>query len=241
MRFALKGSSPLTRGALHHKLSAMQCRRIIPAYAGSTRRYTLCSCFALGSSPLTRGALLAYWPLASGLADHPRLRGEHVFSSEIVTISIRIIPAYAGSTAVSPCVYDTYQDHLRLRGEHSEPIIIALDYKGSSPLTRGALQPHARKGYPVGIIPAYAGSTSPFLLRKSRCRDHPRLRGEHRTTSGASSSVSGSSPLTRGARGRDSQDPAELGIIPAYAGSTPAASRPPRGARDHPRLRGEHS
>ena len=31
------------------------------------------------------------------------------------------------------------------------------------------------------------------------------------------------------------------GIIPAYAGSTPATSPKPRGTRDHPRVCGEHS
>ena len=52
---------------------------------------------------------------------------------------------------------------------------------------------------------------------------------------------SGSSPLTRGARLPCLLVPVELGIIPAYAGSTPAMSPCPRRTWDHPRLRGEHS
>ena len=53
-------------------------------------------------------------------------------------------------------------------------------------------------------------------------------------------SSSGSSPHTRGARDRFVDVGFELGIIPAYAGSTgPGVFDPPRG-RDHPRIRGEH-
>ena len=112
-------------------------------------------------------------------------------------------------------------DHPRIRGEH-------------------CLAPHF---YPRirGIIPAYAGSTmltafsvlcvsgsSPHtrgaLLYPSReqvCHvDHPRIRGEHRP------------------RGGDQVR--ALGIIPAYAGSTPPAPRLAALCRDHPRIRGEH-
>ena len=95
----------------------------------------------------------------------------------------------------------------------------------------------------LGIIPAYAGSTtgktrnqiidrgsSPHTRgapRRTACRtrcqwDHPRIRGEHVAV------------------WRDLEVP--LGIIPAYAGSTPT---PPSGLQpvplDHPRIRGEHA
>ena len=55
-----------------------------------------------------------------------------------------------------------------------------------------------------------------------------------------SSSVSGSSPHTRGARGGVLVDFADSGIIPAYAGSTPSATSGSANTRDHPRIRGEH-
>ena len=93
-------------------------------------------------------------------------------------------------------------------------------------------------------------------------RDHPRIRGEHPSTSGQIGGDAGSSPHTRGAHGDLDRQGRSRRIIPAYAGSTEMA--PPmlpwsrgssphtRGARrpsargrrrrtDHPRIRGEHS
>ena len=134
------------------------------------------------------------------------------------------------------------RDHPRIRGEHSQRKL------GQEEID--------------GIIPAYAGSTSrqrtmPTWLwgssphtRGARGRprgvfqgrgDHPRIRGEHCKPA--------------------SMNDGSSGIIPAYAGSTVGArtacmrgsgssphtrgARYPhrpygRGARDHPRIRGEH-
>ena len=134
------------------------------------------------------------------------------------------------------------RDHPRIRGEHAR---------------------HERlRQRPVGIIPAYAGSTrsrssgipypkgsSPHTrgarrigIRNASCSwDHPRIRGEHLLL-------------------RDHL-PVQAGIIPAYAGSTyspvrlryissgssPHTRGAPRTRRpsspcqwDHPRIRGEH-
>ena len=92
---------------------------------------------------------------------------------------------------------------------------------GSSPHTRGARLSCVVVAESLGIIPAYAGSTDSLSTEKFRARgssphtrgarpgntnrsprlwDHPRIRGEHQE-----------SPEFRF---RD------LGIIPAYAGST---------------------
>ena len=51
----------------------------------------------------------------------------------------------------------------------------------------------------------------------------------------------GSSPRMRGARQPDVRGDRWRGIIPAYAGSTPVCRRWLGGARDHPRVCGEHS
>ena len=71
-------------------------------------------------------------------------------------------------------------------------------------------------------------------------KDHPRIRGEHFIKYGIVPSSEGSSPHTRGARRRLAGRRRLLGIIPAYAGSTTKTFSPPRAARDHPRIRGEH-
>ena len=51
----------------------------------------------------------------------------------------------------------------------------------------------------------------------------------------------GSSPHTRGAQVLGDDLGMDLGIIPAYAGSTRVGRRPCRRSGDHPRIRGEHS
>ena len=90
------------------------------------------------------------------------------------------------------------------------------------------------------IIPAYAGSTTSQLWSSPAAMDHPRIRGEHISDGSTARMRGGSSPHTRGAPVDLIQGLVELRIIPAYAGSTPAA--PPRAAagKDHPRIRGEH-
>ena len=96
---------------------------------------------------------------------------------------------------------------------------------GSSPHTRGALQFYGTQKGDVRIIPAYAGSTCGWRRRLPFGRDHPRIRGEHDRLDRLRHPWRGSSPHTRGARTCMADTPEEDGIIPAYAGSTPALLR----------------
>ena len=174
-----QGSSPHTRGARNGRNRRAPGQRIIPAYAGSTRR--------------VRGADRSW-------RDHPRIRGEHtdslqpgdiVFGSSPHTrgalpictwekSSFGIIPAYAGSTGSAQPNAPAVRDHPRIRGEHLPQTSCIADRQGSSPHTRGA--PHMTPTSPLdsGIIPAYAGSTGAKWRRQEMVRDHPRIRGEHR-------------------------------------------------------------
>ena len=112
---------------------------------------------------------------------------------------------------------------------------------GSSPHTRGALSHADGRQAPVGIIPAYAGSTFEDERLVSLAGDHPRIRGEHPRRAPSAHRRPGSSPHTRGAHSLGTMRCSRGGIIPAYAGSTaPSASRPPS-RWDHPRIRGEHN
>ena len=92
----------------------------------------------------------------------------------------------------------------------------------------------------MGIIPAYAGNTRWCWSWCRTCRDHPRLRGEHRSAIACDNSGLGSSPLTRGTQCQHPAVSPSPGIIPAYAGNTRFCRCPRRSCRDHPRLRGEH-
>ena len=90
------------------------------------------------------------------------------------------------------------------------------------------------------IIPAYAGSTGWISPGRRRCKDHPRIRGEHSAASPSTSSAAGSSPHTRGARHTGRVFSCASRIIPAYAGSTSGMSSFSCRVWDHPRIRGEH-
>ena len=172
-----------------------------------------------GSSPLTRGALVR-----QALSRPP----------------VGIIPAHAGSTLPRQPVVQAVPDHPRSRGEHGLPDTVQWTAKGSSPLTRGALLRSRHHPSKLGIIPAHAGSTLVGWRWRRSWMDHPRSRGEHLMARIRTIKPEGSSPLTRGALGFTSGAFVHLGIIPAHAGSTGAASAPTESTTDHPRSRGEH-
>ena len=91
----------------------------------------------------------------------------------------RIIPAYAGSTRMSPIATSGWRDHPRIRGEHLVTCISDAKRAGSSPHTRGALPSKTSACWLARIIPAYAGSTMASYRLDLMTQDHPRIRGEH--------------------------------------------------------------
>ena len=166
------------RGALVGADDGGEIAGIIPAYAGSTKS------LPTSSQPSE---------------DHPRVCGEHfrIPADEQVVAgssprmrgalgdlagagaSGRIIPAYAGSTEFPDRFSYPARDHPRVCGEHSSiSRMLSIGY-GSSPRMRGAL--YSENGYAKikRIIPAYAGSTVPVSRTGRRCKDHPRVCGEH--------------------------------------------------------------
>ena len=192
---------------------------IIPAYAGST-----------SEAPSTSQAP----------GDHPRIRGEHFPHVHTVSREMgssphtrgarrpghphprrqRIIPAYAGSTLVSKSKERRSADHPRIRGEHRTAYDPASQALGSSPHTRGALAERQFARPFLRIIPPYAGSTCPRCHSRRRGQDHPRIRGEHIPEAPVFGADVGSSPHTRGAPLFARAHDGDVGIIPAYAGST---------------------
>ena len=128
----------------------------------------------------------------------------------------------------------------RLRGEHPEAKTRRHTAHGSSPLTRGAPRRPRLLHHVPGLIPAYAGSTPIAGNGIGGCWAHPRLRGEHTGMKTPRGRAVGSSPLTRGAPRRPRLLHHVPGLIPAYAGSTPALVLASTDDTAHPRLRGEH-
>ncbi len=107
-----------------------------------------------------------------------------------------------------------------MRGEHWKLVSTNGPVQGSSPHARGARDPAGTDLHARGIIPACAGSTVRRRVRRSRGRDHPRMRGEHCQWFAGTSEGPGSSPHARGAR--------------------PCPTSPTTSGTDHPRMRGEH-
>ena len=175
----------------------------------------------MGSSPHTRGAPHARAHRSQCRRDHPRIRGEHVGLLLLRVRGLRIIPAYAGSTARA-------RRPPTLRG-------------GSSPHTRGAPRAPRPPRAHVGIIPAYAGSTSQGWFPCCGCGDHPRIRGEHAGEVAAAHVLAGIIPAYAGSTGYFLQWPAFHGGSSPHTRGAPSGWGPGSSTRrDHPRIRGEH-
>ena len=131
-------------------------------------------------------------------------------------------------------------DHPRSRGEYQDSLFSEPSDVGSSPLSRG-IHNAGRKDVPfVRIIPALAGNTGPNGTSNRSCTDHPRSRGEYHPGKFSIPDGKGSSPLSRGIRGRFHPAPHRGRIIPALAGNTTGGRSRRRQPRDHPRSRGEY-
>ena len=214
------GSSPRARGAREHSRGLPKTVRIIPACAGSTagRRWARTG---RTDHPRVRGEHTVETDIASTpRGSSPRAQGAR-HRRDPPHGQNRIIPACAGSTSRSSCRWSARTDHPRVRGEHQLVDSHVGPSSGSSPRARGALEnliypalgdgssPRAR-GAPEnpralqttgGIIPACAGSTAPSSPLPSLGKDHPRVRGEHRSLRQRGPRWPGSSPRARGAHG----------------------------------------
>ena len=115
-----------------------------------------------------------------------------------------------------------------------------LSPAGSSPRMRGTQSSTNASHLMFGIIPAYAGNTERYHVRRSAGRDHPRVCGEHRLLERGSVASRGSSPRMRGTHCSWRCCHFRQGIIPAYAGNTPFLIYSLIPYRDHPRVCGEH-
>ena len=130
--------------------------------------------------------------------------------------------------------------HPRSRGENVRVTVKLPAVEGSSPLTRGKHQAVPAPGLAGGLIPAHAGKTSAYPRLPAASRAHPRSRGENHPLLQEQDGVGGSSPLTRGKRGRSSRRRGIRRLIPAHAGKTVAPRVIGVRRRAHPRSRGEN-
>ena len=152
------GSSPRMRGAHIGAPTLLRGVGIIPADAGSTRRLRR-SWLTTEDHPRGCGEHRRC-PRCHrhSLGSSPRMRGAQ-FPEQWKSPATRIIPADAGSTAISQSGIFRPKDHPRGCGEHRQPIRRSFRSAGSSPRMRGAHIPCVQERGGVGIIPADAGST----------------------------------------------------------------------------------
>ena len=169
----------------------------------------------------------------------PHVRGA-LRPSATIGLGCGIIPACAGSTLFCHRFFGRFRDHPRMCGEHLPESAICGHSRGSSPHVRGAQNLLPIMQDLDGIIPACAGSTVSWRIRRPPCRDHPRMCGEHNRGSSFGQSHKGSSPHVRGARQACDDALQESGIIPACAGSTTVGKTKLLFIWDHPRMCGEH-
>ena len=172
-----------------------------------------------GSSPLTRGKQPCY----------TLLRG-----------FFGLIPAHAGKTPAALTRSCRRRAHPRSRGENLVATAAVDAVCGSSPLTRGKHLGSCRCSRGVGLIPAHAGKTSGCACHHVRSWAHPRSRGENMAMASSSSTMRGSSPLTRGKLPGWTGPGTRPGLIPAHAGKTHRGRPAPLCPRAHPRSRGEN-
>ena len=130
--------------------------------------------------------------------------------------------------------------HPRSRGENAPRHVTRLPGLGSSPLTRGKQARNEQTTPRHRLIPAHAGKTTRSGQRRTRCRAHPRSRGENAPSERHGVQPVGSSPLTRGKRSDQSPGAMSLRLIPAHAGKTWCGRVEPVRVAAHPRSRGEN-
>ena len=173
------GSSPRMRGTRQERVERRGRLGIIPAYAGNTRRESTAAQYpedhprVCGEHQLVPSQM--YGPVGSS----PRMRGTRRLH-RLLCRRPGIIPAYAGNTFQALRLLHPRWDHPRVCGEHLFHSLIFRRAAGSSPRMRGTHGLFGWKRDCLGIIPAYAGNTSPPRQSPSEPRDHPRICGERR-------------------------------------------------------------
>ena len=154
---------------------------------------------------------------------------------------VGLIPARAGKTAHSSSRRASTRAHPRAGGENSPVGLASWCQLGSSPRGRG------KPGVEIGdhsahrLIPARAGKTPSTPDQKFSTTAHPRAGGENCADMWEMWAAWGSSPRGRGKRNDELRSVGALGLIPARAGKTRAASIVASRTWAHPRAGGENA
>ncbi len=159
-RLRSAGSSPRMRGTQVSTRSADEVRGLIPAYAGNTPGPYSNSTRPAAHPRVCGEHSSAAGVSSSGSGSSPRMRGTPVVSLVLVR-GLGLIPAYAGNTARTSRSAGTSQAHPRVCGEHGVCASGVCEVRGSSPRMRGTPGLPGDWRDDQGLIPAYAGNTTP--------------------------------------------------------------------------------
>ena len=193
--------------------------RLIPAHAGKTPMMSPWPSIQR-AHPRSRGENASTVPTPrTGRGSSPLTRGKRLSCRENRGAA-GLIPAHAGKTGSRRPPRARSTAHPRSRGENSPDGSERTVYKGSSPLTRGKPRTARSPSTCHGLIPAHAGKTMRSGQPATRCRAHPRSRGENRQLHRRRAGHGGSSPLTRGKQQGWRRHRHRPGLIPAHAGKT---------------------
>ena len=152
------GSSPRGRGKLFLHNTSCVCNRLIPAWAGKTNQREA-GHLPRAAHPRVGGENEVTCVGVAGVGgSSPRGRGKRDRRRERRTLW-RLIPAWAGKTAVPRCRTSRRPAHPRVGGENAG--VAGLDDygRGSSPRGRGKRMPSGPPLAILRLIPAWAGKT----------------------------------------------------------------------------------
>ena len=218
-RFGDAGSPPRSRGPRGSYAADLPAQRLTPAFAGTT----------------VPGA-----PRGPRAPAHPRVRGDHCRRSggccpsagspprsrgprrlrQLEVGGHGLTPAFAGTTSQLRPVSRGPRAHPRVRGDHVEVAVVADEYGGSPPRSRGPLPAGTHPGRRPGLTPAFAGTTSGVPAVECRSEAHPRVRGDHFLGLAHPRLHGGSPPRSRGPPLVLRPGRRRLGLTPAFAGTT---------------------
>ena len=172
---------------------------------------------------------------------HPRVCGEHLSSHATRRSCPGSSPRMRGTSPVRQLRRQGHAVHPRVCGEHCGRGAMLPTVDGSSPRMRGTyLSTHVCRR-PGRFIPAYAGNMPPIDISTTKGSVHPRVCGEHDTSTGRVVDSAGSSPRMRGTLNAACAIADHCRFIPAYAGNMLKMARRTSRLPVHPRVCGEHS
>ena len=163
------------------------------------------------------GTSRPYVPTWSNLGLSPRARGNQR-SPQHDDARRGSIPACAGEPCLRPPMRLSKRVYPRVRGGTGERKRSPVPHNGLSPRARGNHLPIGRNEIRKRSIPACAGEPRPAIIRPSRRKVYPRVRGGTTAPRSSCRSVKGLSPRARGNLGEGVGFLAALRSIPACAG-----------------------